>query len=272
MNKQFRIVAVSLLMALPIVAEAHRGWIVPSTTVLSEKDGWVTFDAAVSNDIFHPDHSPMRVDALQVWSPSGQETKVENAATGKLRTVFDLQLNEQGTWKLFTASSGLMARWEEKGERKFWPPRGMAYTQEGFAKAVPQKAEKLEVTQSSRRLETFVTAGAPTNAVFKPTNVGLELVPVTHPNDLVADDKAVFTFLMDGKPAANVEIEIVPGERRYRNAEEAIELKTDKEGKVEISWPHAGQYWLEASYEDNKAQKPATKRKGVYVATFEVLP
>jgi hypothetical protein len=31
-------------------------------------------------------------------------------------------------------------------------------------------------------------------------------------------------------------------------------------------------YWLEASVQDDKAEKPATKRRASYVATFEVLP
>jgi uncharacterized GH25 family protein len=145
-------------------------------------------------------------------------------------------------------------------------------TPEGFSSAVPKKADKLEVSQSSRRLETFVTAGAPSKATLQPTNQGLEVEYITHPNDLVADEKAVFKFLIDGKPAVNAVVEIVPGARRYRNAEEAIALKTDKDGKIEVSWPHAGQYWLEASYEDNQVKKPATKRVGRYIAVFEVLP
>lgn len=272
MKIALRTIAASLLLALPIVADAHRGWIVPSTTVLSGSDPWVTFDAAVSNDIFHADHSPLRVEGLMVASPSGKAAAVENVATGKFRTVFDLHLTEPGTWKVYTASSGLSARWEENGQRKFWPPRGMMATAEGFEKSVPKKADKLEVSQTSRRLETFVTVGAPTTTVFKPTNQGLELVPVTHPNDLVAGETATFQFLMDGKPVAGVEVEVVAGGRHYRNAEEEIEAETNKDGKVSLKWPHAGQYWLEASYEDNQATKPATKRSGRYVATFEVLP
>jgi type IV secretory pathway VirJ component len=45
--------------------QAHRGWIVPSATVLSGDGAWVTLDAAVSNELFYADHNPMRLDA---WS------------------------------------------------------------------------------------------------------------------------------------------------------------------------------------------------------------
>lgn len=272
MKMFMRTATLSLLVSLPIMAEAHRGWVLPSATVLPNNGPWVSFDAAVSNDIFHADHAPMRIEGLKIVSPSGQEVAPQNASTGKFRSVFDVELTEAGTWKAYSASSGLTASWEEEGKRKFWPPRGTAYSKEGFDKNVPKKADKLSVVQSSRRMETFFTSGNVSNSVLKPTNIGLELVPVTHPNDLVKDEKAVFSFLIDGKPAVNAEVEIVPAGRRYRDNEDAIELKTDKNGKVEIEWPQAGQYWMEVSYEDNKAVKPATKRVGRYSATLEVLP
>lgn len=272
MKRSLQLAVLAAVFALPLSAQAHRGWILPSATVLSNNNPWVTFDAATSNDVFHADHNPFRIDGLKITAPDATEVKPENLATGKFRTVFDLNLVQRGTYKIFTASNGLSARWEEEGKRKSWPARGVVATLDGFEKEVPKKADKLEVAQASRRFETFVTSGKPSDSVFKPTNVGLELVPVTHPNDLFSGETAVFSFIIDGKPAANAEIEITPGARRYRNAEEAIIVTTDKQGKFSIKWPAAGTYFLEASYEDDKASKPATKRTGSYAAVFEVLP
>lgn len=263
----------ALALVLPLSAQAHRAWILPAATVLSSDDPWVTVDAAVSNDIFHTDYRAMGIDQLQVTAPDGQAISPQNVSQGKYRTVFDLQLVQKGTYKLFTASSGLTARWEdENGQRKFWPPRGTQPTEEGFKQDVPKKAKNLTVTQSSRRMETFVTAGAPNDTALQPTGHGLELQAVTHPNDLFAGEPAEFVFLIDGKPAAAAEITVIPGARRYRDSEEEITLKTDKDGKVAITWPRAGQYYLEASYQDDKAKKPAIQRRGSYTATFEVLP
>ncbi|MDP2226860.1 MAG: DUF4198 domain-containing protein [Moraxellaceae bacterium] len=262
--------ALGICLALPLPAEAHRSWILPTSSVLAGESPWTSFDAASSNDIFHADHRGMPVENLRVMAPDGSVTPVQNATTGRLRTSFDVQLTQPGTWKVFVASSGLNARWEENGQRKSWPPRGVQATPEAFAKEVPAKADKLNVSQSSRRIETFVTRGKP--SALTPTGSGLEMVPVTHPNDLVAGEPAVFRFLIDGQPAAGAKIELVPGARRYRNDEAMIELTADKDGRVSVSWPAAGTYWLEASYEDDKAPAPATKRTGLYVATFEVLP
>ncbi len=271
--KSISLLVSTLVLGLALSAQAHRAWILPSSTVVSGEDVWVTFDAAVSNDIFHVNYVALRTTDIRALAPDGSALELQNVATGKYRSVFDIQLDQGGTYKIFTASNGLTARWEtDEGERRFWPPRGQAPMPEGFAKEVPQKAKNLQVTQSSRRMETFVTAGNPTDKVLQPTGTGLELLPISHPNDLVAGEQAEFQFLMDGKPAVDAEVSILPGGMRYRNSQEEIALKTDKKGKVKIDWPSAGLYWMSASYRDNKAPKPATSRSGSYVATFEVLP
>ena len=73
-------------------ATAHRLWMLPSATVLSGGDQWVTVDAAVSNDLFYFEHQPLRLDTLAVTAPDGSSAKPENLATGKYRSTFDLHL------------------------------------------------------------------------------------------------------------------------------------------------------------------------------------
>ena len=157
-------VALALVFCLPL-SHAHRAWILPDATVLSSEEPWVTFDAAISNDIFFTDYHPMRLDDLQIQGPDGKAKKAENLHTGKFRSSFDLKLETRGTYRIFVASHGLRARWEDAdGKQQGGPGRGEAYTEEGFKKNVPAKADKLEVTQFSRRIETFVTAGEPHRA------------------------------------------------------------------------------------------------------------
>ncbi len=273
MHHLVKILSLTLSMAasaLPV--HAHRGWIVPSSTVLSAGEPAVTFDAAVSNGIFHLDHRPMGADRITALAPDGSEVALQNAHTGLLRSTFDLQLTQKGTYKVFSASNGLMATWEENGERKRW--RGDA---ESFAEEVPTDADKLQVSETSRRIETFVTAGAPTTDVFKTkSQSGLTLVPQTHPNDLYAGEQASFTLLIDGKPAANAEVEIIQDGMRYRNQQDGITVTTNEQGKFTVTWPAAGLYWLGASYEDDQSDFSFkgihAKRRAGYSATFEVLP
>ncbi|MCK7597538.1 DUF4198 domain-containing protein [Microbulbifer sp. CAU 1566] len=254
-------------------AQAHRAWILPSSTVLSGEAPYVTFDAAVSNTIFFPDHVAMGIESVTATAPNGESVALENSARGKYRSTFDLQLNGEGTYRVGLASSGLRAVWkDEDGKRHMWPGRGQQANDADFATAVPKNAKELRVTQSSRRIETFVTLGAPSDAVLKPQGVGLELVPVTHPNDLYAGESANFKLLIDGEPAKNAEVMLIPGGSRYRDSQDEIKVKADAAGQFSVTWPSAGQYFMEAEYEDGKAKAPATSRRGSYTATFEVLP
>ena len=55
----YRLFTLTLALLLPLAAQAHRVWILPDATLLSGDAPWVTFDAAVSNDIFYTDHHPL---------------------------------------------------------------------------------------------------------------------------------------------------------------------------------------------------------------------
>ena len=273
--KTVTLLKTTLLSALilgSLSANAHRAWITPDVTVLSGSTPAVTFDMAVSNNIFNFDHVPLRANGLTITGPDNKTVEAENLHTGKLRTVFDLTLQQEGTYRVFIANQGLFARWEDKeGKQQYYPKRGEIYNEQEFNKLVPKKAKGLEISQTSRRFETFVTSGEPTDNALKITNKGLELKPITHPNDLYAGEAAQFQFYIDGKPAEGVEVSIVREGTRYRNNPEEITLVTNKKGEISINWNGAGRYFLEASYKDKVAKKPATARTGGYSVVLEVL-
>jgi len=257
---------VALLAALlaPVAAQAHKAWLLPSQTVLSQK-GFITVDAAVSNDLFYFNHNPLRIDDLVVTAPDGSKVQPQNEARGKYRTTFDLDLQQDGTYRIATGGDSVNASWQEGGESKRW--RG---PQAQMAANVPANADNLQVRHNHRRIETFVTVGKP-GELGAPTGQGLELVLTTHPNDLFAEETASFQFLLDGKPARDVAIEIIAGGSRYRDSQDEIKLTTDAAGKFEVTWPAAGMYWLEAVAPESASAVAGATRSASYIATFEVL-
>ncbi len=292
MKPMIKWTALALALCLPLSANAHRAWMLPSATVLSGDEPWISVDAAVSNDIFYFEHFPLQIEGvgerlvlpnqkpaaknapqrplaqLQIIRPDGSLAQPQFGNTGRYRSTFDVQLDQKGTWKLAIANQGLFARYEEKGEMRRWSGKAA-----DFAKQVPKDAKKLQVTESASRMEVFVTSGQPSEQVLKPTNQGLELVAKTHPNDLVAGEAAQFAFIIDGKPAADLKVSIIPEGIRYRDELNEITLTTDKEGAFSVTWPQAGMYWLEAikSQPIKNANSPATQKRASYSATFEVL-
>ncbi|EQB11193.1 nickel transporter [Sphingobium quisquiliarum P25] len=278
--------AISALL-LSGAAQAHRQWMLPSSTSLSGNESWVTVDAAVSNDLFYFDHVPMRTDNIQVTQPDGTEGKIENSATGKYRSTFDVHLTKPGTYRIASVSTGIMGGYTLNGEQKRLP-RGT--TKDNLAAAIPAGATNVQTIEASNRNEIYVTLGAPTSTIFKPTGNGIELVPVTHPNDLVAGEAATFQFLLDGKPAAGLKVTAIPGGSRYRDSSGQIDLVTGADGKLTITWPQPGMYWLNASTGGGREggegmgapgagspaqqpQRPAgpPQRRASYVTTLEVL-
>lgn len=255
-------------LALPIgAAEAHRSWLLPSATVLSGEDPWVTVDAAVSNDLFYFEHFPMPLDGLTIMAPDGSTAKAENPARGRYRSTFDVRLVAPGTYRIAVAAETLSAQWREAGQTRRW--RG---TREAFAREVPAGADDLRVTLGQRRVESFVTRGKPTDSVLRPLNEGLEMVPITHPNDLAAGEPARFRLLLDGKPAGGVDVAVVPGGNRYRDQLGETKVTTAADGGFEITWGPAGMYWVSASVRDQNSGLPGVARNASYAATLEVLP
>ena len=264
-------IAAGFTLAAP--AQAHRAWLLPSTTVLSDTTQGVTVDAAMSTDPFNPDHAAMNVDNIKVWAPDGSMGTVENPARGRYRTTFDVMIDKPGTWRIGTDTNSLSGTFTVGGEE--WrvgrgrPGRGGNVV--ATVEEIPVAAADVAITQTLSRNEFFVTAGEPTESAFTPSNSGLEMVPVTYPTDLVSDEPGRFRFLIDGQPAAGLAITVVPGGQRFRDAEHSQELATDADGVLTVSWPVAGFYWLNASVADDKpSDSRASRRRMSYTTTLEV--
>lgn len=263
-----RVATLALAIGLPMAAHAHHPWMLPSATVFSGNDPWVTVDAAVSNDLFFFEDFPLRLDGLLVTGPDGKSVEAANINTGKRRATFDLQLIQSGTYKLSIINNALGASYKVDGQQKRW--RG---TPEALSREIPANAQELKVTQSQGRIETFITAGKPNRTALAVTGSGLELLPVTNPNDLVVGDTATFQFLLDGKPAVGVDVNVIPGGIRYRDKLLDVTTRTGTDGKIRLTWTGPGMYLIDASVANQKPTVPqATERRASYSATLEVLP
>jgi uncharacterized GH25 family protein len=281
-------------LSAPLAAEAHRSWLVPANTNFSGDDPWVAVDAAVSNELFYADHRPMSLDNVTAIAPDGTKLPIENGAKGQYRSTFDVHLSQPGTTRIFVLNNNVGGTYVVDGQTyrvggrrggmaagpgaapqgpgSAGPQGGGRRAQQGVAdpSQIPAAATDIKLVQSTSRNETFVTRGAPTP--LKPTGVGLELADTgVHPTDLVADEPATFKLLMDGKPAAGVEVTVVAADQRFAASIPAdIKVTTDAEGAFTVKWPTAGFYWLNATAEGGPGSIPHATRRASYTATLEV--
>ena len=80
-------IVLAAAIAAPLAAQAHKMWLLPSATNVAGADPWVTVDAAISNDLFHPDHHAASLEQLVITAPDGQTAKPANEAVGKYRAA-----------------------------------------------------------------------------------------------------------------------------------------------------------------------------------------
>jgi hypothetical protein len=241
LSKSLLLAAAALSFGTYAAQAAARPWLLPSETAFAGNgDEWVAIDAANSTDLFYLDHPAPAWDPVAI-APDGTAVKLDNKASGKLRIVFDLHMTQRGTYKIAAASSMVMGSYMLGGERKMLP-RGT--TEATLSKAIPEGATEVWSAPSNTRVETFVTAGEPTTGAFTTSGKGLEMVPVTHPSDLAVGEAATFQFLLDGKPAAGLPVTAIPGGVRYRADLKEMNATTDAQGKVALTWPEPGMYWV----------------------------
>ncbi|MDO8414581.1 MAG: DUF4198 domain-containing protein [Agitococcus sp.] len=266
------VLAIALLTMLPS-AQAHRQWLLPSSTQIEAKEAWVTIDAATSENLFDFDSNALALEGLQITAPDGAIIVPESTSKGRFRSSADVKLLQKGTYKISLVSQSVMANYTLNGEQKRW--RG---TEDKMATEIPAEAKDLKVSRTFNRLDTFVTSGKPSASVLKPVGQGLELVAVSHPNELFAKEKSTFNVLFDGKPLANAVVTIAAGSVRYRGVLNEITATTNAQGEFNVTWPFAEMYWLKLSYpaaptmkiEGMPAETPETRYS--YAATLEVLP
>lgn len=286
---------------VPAAAQADHSWILPSGTLFSGSNNMVTFDAAGSEHVFFFDHRPIGLDSIRIWRPDGTEAKPAATFSGRLRSAFDVKLEQNGTWKIASQQSMVMGTLMLNGEQRRVggrggppPGAGAAGGPQGAAGGpagpggaaappgprrlppiplaeIPAEATDVRLTEIVNRVETFVTQGEPTTTLFKPAGTALELLPVTHPNEAASGETSRFRLLIDGKPAPGVKVIVIPGGDRYREDTGTMEVTSGADGTVSITWPMAGMFWVGAAAEDEHASEPkAQKRRMGYAATIEV--
>lgn len=234
---------VGLALLAPASAMAAHSWVLPSTTILSGGNAWVTFDAASSDELFFPNLRATPLNTIKVFDADGEAVEPQNASAGRLRATLDVQLTKPGTYKVAAVSSMVLASYTDAGVVKRF--RG---TGEDFAKQVPAGAADLKTIRTVNRNETFVTRDNPTTGVFKTTGQGLELEPVTHPADVVAGEAASFRLLLDGKPASGLEVSFLRGGEHWNPKAVEIKRKTSADGLVTVTLPEGGIWLLSAAY------------------------
>ena len=261
-----------VLAAAAGAASAHRPWMVPTSTMVESKNAWVTIDGAISEGLFDVDHMPLRMSGLTVTAPDGTTSPAPEAVMGKMRTSVDIPLPQEGTYRIAMVNTNVFGSYKDGNEVKRF--RG---SEADFNKQVPAGATEVKKTITVQRIETFVSANKTSDGALKPTNVGLEMIPLSNPNDLRSGETLRVRFQLDGKPLPKLDFSMVPGGVRYRGVLGEVRHTTDAKGEATIKLPAANMYWVNAVYPPapGKGAPPSDApetRRYAYTGSLEILP
>jgi uncharacterized GH25 family protein len=263
-------VLTSLLLATAISAPAlaHTLWIVPSHFVLSKTGSWVSADLSAANMTFVADKG-IGVDNVALYTPDGKKQAIEHKYQGKRKSQVDVELNAEGTYKLELGGPARFGTMYKVGDER----KRLMADKKTRAKELPANATEVVTSQSRSRSVTFITVNKPTSDVLALKNQGLEFKSSVHPADIVAGEPVTFTFLVDGKVQAGVELEVSYEGERYRNEAGRVQHKTDASGQFTYTPVEAGVFMIEASYESASDSELADQiREGLTVTLEAALP
>lgn len=254
-----------LAVAISSQASAHSRWLLPSHYTLSSEQGeWIAVDATASNEVFNVDKA-LSIDPLSILTPSGKKARPSSTYKAHRKSVADYFVKENGTYKITNnASPSYFSSYKVGDKRK----RARANKLE-LKTLAPSNASNLQTTFGLTRIETYITMNNPTE------NYGidgkfLELLPITHPSEIVEQEPATFAFTYHGKAQAGVEVEVIREGVRYRNDPKVLKLTTNSKGEITFTPAQAGRYLLIAEFQqDAKNKALADKEHGGIFLTFE---
>jgi len=245
---------------MSIDAYAQVVWLSTSATQVDKdtQNPYVAIDASASAEPFVA-RNAIPIEGLTAIDPDGNAATLENILVGKVRSSADLKLAKAGTYKIGIEAHSVSVSYRLPPDSPNAPPtrasNGMVRKQltmeEYKSFKLPNDATQARITRNLRRVATYVTYDRPSNGVLKSDNasgVGLELIPMTHPNDMFPDQKASFRLLLNGKPLPDFALTVMPAGQQYRGVRKEIGATSDAQGLVSFTLPEGGRYWLSAAY------------------------
>lgn len=257
-------------LAVSASANAHPRWILPSHFTVSKEGGdWLTFDVTASHGTFVFD-KPAGAETGEIIMPDGRVERPTYVTRGKRRSVFDYHFVEEGTHKVRVNNVPSYYTQYKAGRRDTvkWVKAHKAERDE----VLPKKSRDVMTQLSFTRAESYITVGKPTKEAFKLEGKYLEMVPVTHPADIVEGEDVQFQFYFNGKPQQGVTAEITREGTLYRNHQEQIDVVSDENGMVTFTPNQAGRWLMKANYKGDLVNNPLADRASVNVhLSFEAV-
>ena len=217
----------------PVLGHGQQ-WILPNFFYTNRESPWLGIEHTSGVRRFVSGHGPGT--ALSIIHPEGWHVRPSSTYVGQTRTVVEMELTEPGTYRIETDSlAGYLAEIEVDGKRTW------------VGKSKDQLPDA-KIIQSQHRWSgtvTFVTVKEYTRGVLEATGALLEIVPVTHPNNISVRKPFVVRVLSRGESVPNQEVQAYS--EMDSGHDPMLATVTDADGECELVFPSPGRYLLTAN-------------------------
>lgn len=231
------------LAILPLPSYAHTPYIAPMSFDVGNAST-ASFDASFAETFFIPEAAFDKSEFV-ITTPDKQQSSPTKIAYFKSRTVLEQDLKLEGTYKISTGirrgATFLIYDLDGKEHRKM-NPTGPA----------PKGAKVKNHFQSVTRADTYISRKEPSNAALIPENIGLEIIPLSNPNEVFQGENFYLQILMAGNKLDKA-ITLSLYHANTGDKAEAIKIDTDAKGKATLNIKDAGIYLLRARFRDQGA-------------------
>lgn len=187
-----------------------------------------------------------------VTAPGGGTIEPSRSFSGKTRFITEAELTEKGTYGLSMSRTGT--------------PMYFCKILDGTW--LPKSKDELDISQKNgaacggyfQHTKSYVSL-IETTDIWK-TLMGhpLEIIPLSHPNTLLAGDRFSFQVLYQNKPLAGAKvIGISQGYRAKKHGDTPISVTTDADGKASMTFDLAARWLITLTHEfPNNTEKMDT--------------
>ena len=291
---------IALLSCLPLTTYAHTvsPYVLPE--VFDTTASNVSFQSAMTVEKFFVPTSNFKTNYL-ITAPNGENTALQPAAALKRFSIAETELKDAGTYRIRTQDAmgnpgkyalvdGRWLRVRAAAMNNMQPRPAMPAAPASAANTAPKPAtptiprfvNEADLAKDAQIIEVrnhyiaeaYVTRAKP-SAIPAVTNKGFEVKLITHPNEVYAGEGFKGQILNNGKPVANLEVDVFKGAGTYDldAKRDASHVKTNAKGEFEIKFEQPGIYLITTAYPEasnDNTKKPSTDNY-TYGLTLEVV-
>lgn len=227
------LLAAAIFLAATGPAAAYTAFILPQN--FNPNDGEAAVQAAYANTFFTPAVG-LPAD-MKLLYPDGFEGGFSRVAVAGNATELSGDLSQWGTYRITTG--------ELQGAITTLVAADGAWRPLAQGEVLPEGAQTSTI-QTITLADAYMSRGAPTRRVVDQPLGALALVPVTHPNEVLAASGFQVELRFNGQPFPNMPIVLY--DAGDADTDQSTYFVTDAQGRATIALPQAGQYVIAARH------------------------